>query len=523
MGRDLTKIQCDPKNSQSINENLSYRVIHALGEMGVRHFCLAPGGRNTPLIDLLSEETHFKQYYFHDERSAGFFAIGKMMATGEPCAIVVTSGTAVGELLPSVMEAYYSRLPLIVVSADRPKRFRGTGAPQTAEQENIFGIYAPHFEDLDGEIPVRLKEWDKKTPCHLNLCLEEAYVTDYSRFPDLPLNAYETPSLQGNARAREETLTFLENTKHPIVVVGALSEEETVPVKKFLLKLKAPCILEGISRLRNDPDLKPYRLMNGDGALKKDYPIDGVLRIGGVPTTRLWRDTEYFEERGPLLSISSRPFSGSSWGALIHSELQFLGSVECSSKEWLLEDGKTAERLEALYKKYPMAEQTLVHRVSTLIPKDARVFLGNSLPIREWDMFSSVDSAYQDVHAVRGLNGIDGQISAFFGLLDEKKHTVGLIGDLTALYDMNAPFVLKDCAGTFTLIIINNGGGKIFQKLFKNPMIQNPHTIGFQHWPAIFGMSYRLVNTPDIILDSCVVEIVPSEAETLAFSKELMQ
>lgn len=530
MGRDLAKIQCDPKNSQHLNEVLSYRVLQALGQMGVRNFCLAPGGRNTAFIDLLIEE-NIQKYLFHDERSAGFFAIGKIMATKEPCAVVVTSGTAVGELFPAMMEAYYSKLPLIVISADRPKRFRGSGAPQTAEQENIFGIYAPHFEDLEADTPIRLLEWDGLAPCHLNLCVEEAYETDYSRFPDIQWNSFRKKKLQEND-AKARTLEFLQEVKHPLIVVGALSEDEAAPVKKFLLNLKAPCIIEGPSRLRNDSDLKALRLLNADGALKKIDWIDGVLRIGSVPTTRLWRDTEYVEGRCQLLSISTKPFSGSSWASLIHSELEFLSEIECDSKEsekslaWLMEDRKIAERLDALYKKFPMAEQTLVHKVSTLIPEEARVFLGNSLPIREWDMFSAARSSIRDVYAVRGLNGIDGQISAFLGLLDEKKPNIGLIGDLTALYDMSAPFVLKDCSGTFTLIIINNGGGKIFQKLFKNPLIQNPHTLGFQYWAQIFGLKYHLIDSPDFdenIFESRIVEIVPQEEQTIAFGKEFLR
>lgn len=520
MGRNLAKIQCDQKNSQHLNETLSYKVLQALAQKGVRHFCLCPGGRNTCFIDLISGEEGFETYLQYDERSAGFFALGKIMATHEPCAVVVTSGTAVGELLPSVMEAFYSRWPLIIISADRPRRFRGSGAPQTAEQENIFGLYAPHFEDLEAESPLRLHEWDAMTPCHLNLCFEEAYVTDYSRFPDIQTAPFLKPKLKEHDSSSISRI--LEESERPLVVVGALSEEETVHVKQFLLRLNAPCILEGHSRLRNDSAIQHIRLINPDVVLKKE-PIDAVLRIGGVPTTRAWRDTEYLEDHIKLLSVSRKPFSGSSWGSLIHSELSILSDVNVTKKHAIASDG-FQEHVESLYKKYPMAESSLIHKISTLIPDEARIFLGNSLPIRNWDLFSVVNPKHYDVYSVRGLNGIDGQISAFFGLLHKDKPNVGIIGDLTALYDLSAPFILKDCEGTFTLFIINNGGGKIFQKLFKNPIIQNPHSLGFKHWSEMFGLSYQLVDTAQIdpsLLKFHVVEVVPSNEETLKFNSEL--
>jgi len=504
MGRDLTKIQCDPKHAQHLNETLSYNVVRALSELGVRHYVLCPGGRNAPIVDLVAEQG-FNTYLFHDERSAGFFATGKMMAKGEPCAVVVTSGTAVGELLPSVMESYYSRLPLIVISADRPKRFKGSGAPQTAEQEHIFGIYTPHFEDLEADTMIQLSKWDAMTPCHLNLRLEEAYRTDFSRFPDImyaPFTKRRVP--ESGCLELEE---FLQEVERPLVIVGALSAEETAPVKKFLLELEAPAVIEGHSRLRNDPDLQSFRIVNCD--LKS---VDGILRLGGVPTTRLWRDTEYFE--GKLLSISRKPFAGSSWGAIIHSDLSMLEKVSCPKRAWhpcLRRD------FSALYEQYSRSEQALVHKISTLIKEDMRIFLGTSLPIREWDAYATEKTHFMDVNTARGMNGIDGQISTIFGLLTPETHTVGIIGDLTALYDMGGPFVLKDCVGSFTIFIINNGGGKIFKSLYQNPLIQNQHTLGFENFAKMFGLSYTRT-LDDKSLNYNIVEVIPDEEQTRAFS-----
>jgi len=113
------------------------RVIGSAQELGVRDFCVCGGSRNAPLLAVVGAA-----YSFVDERSAAFFALGRIKLTGRPVAVITTSGTAAAELLPAAIEAHYSGLPLILITADRPARYRGTGAPQAIEQEGIFGVYA---------------------------------------------------------------------------------------------------------------------------------------------------------------------------------------------------------------------------------------------------------------------------------------------------------------------------------------------------------------------------------------------
>ena len=536
MERDTKQISIDRTDAQRVNEELTFSLVRTMALLGVRHFCICPGGRNAGMIDLIAEEESFNIVSFHDERAAGFFALGKIMATGEPCCVVTTSGTAVGELLPAVMEAYYSSLPLVVLSADRPKRFRGSGAPQTAEQERIFGIYTPHFEDLEAGVAPNLHNWDLKKPCHINLCLEEAYVHDYNRFPDIQFEFYREKNSLYRKEHEDAVHAFIEKHEHPFAVVGALTLSEAAAVKRLLLHYELPCLLEGHSRLRGDLDLRHLAITYADDALIKSgsfgYPVDGVLRLGGVPTSRLWRDTEFLEGKISLLSVSRKPFSGSSWGDLLETDLACFRAPSFKPNRgfvgkagtWIKRDQALLSKMEMLYEKYPRSEQALVHQLSKILPVEARLFLGNSLPIREWDLHASNTSPSEDVHAVRGLNGIDGQISAFLGLLHPNKKNIALIGDLTALYDLNAFFALKDCEGAFTLFIINNGGGKLFRKLFKNPLIQNNHELGFTHWPKMFGLSYAKVESSFIspeLLQYAVVEIVPAQGQSDAFTAEM--
>jgi hypothetical protein len=160
---------------------MSLDAVQRCLRAGVREFVICAGARNAALIEALAraETAGFARLWRHfEERSAGFFALGRTMETGTPCAVVTTSGTAAAELLPSVIEAFYQNRPLVALTADRPASFRGSGAPQCIEQPGIFGPYA-----FQGPLP----EWNGKTPIHLNIELDETFT------PHQPVNvSHET-------------------------------------------------------------------------------------------------------------------------------------------------------------------------------------------------------------------------------------------------------------------------------------------------------------------------------------------
>lgn len=141
------------------NIDSARRLIEEVRGLGTRDFCVCAGSRNSPLLAVLGTDV----YSFVDERSAAFFAIGRSKLHGAPVAVVTTSGTAAAELLPAAIEAYYSGIPLILMTADRPARFRGTGAPQSIEQIGLFGVYAE----------TALESWSGARPLHLNIEFDE--------------------------------------------------------------------------------------------------------------------------------------------------------------------------------------------------------------------------------------------------------------------------------------------------------------------------------------------------------------
>ena len=182
------------------------------------------------------------------------------------------------------------------------------------------------------------------------------------------------------------------------------------------------------------------------------------------------------------------------------------------------------------FARFPRSEPALVHDLSRWIPSHALVYLGNSLPIREWNRFATTDPPHPHAYASRGANGIDGQVATFLGLSNGAEESWGLFGDLTALYDLNAPALLPQLApGKRRIVVINNGGGRIFSRLpsmagmahGEKQVTENRHRIGFEAWASMWGVEYRFWRAgeafPADLPDTVLIEAIPDEDETEAF------
>jgi 2-succinyl-5-enolpyruvyl-6-hydroxy-3-cyclohexene-1-carboxylate synthase len=538
MGRDIIENQSDKATSGSLNERLTYQTINECLKIGVTEFCICPGGRNSAFIDCLKNEMNIATYFFFDERAAGFFALGRCKVTGRPTAVITTSGTAVGELLPAAMEGYYSGMPLLLITADRPRIFRGSGAPQSAEQNNIFGIYTPFVQDIEEELIQPLELWNQQAPAHLNICLEEKYRHDFDSFPDLPPPSKEHKFHKPSCQSTDPFNTFISSSKFPVAIVGGLKKCDQEDVVNFLLKLKIPVYCEAISGIREDSRLIPYRITaTADlNLLSKigGYPIDGLLRIGTVPTTRFWRDMEKKQGEIAVCSISDLPFSGLSWSTVIHTDISlFLQKVQLSDHpkadyaKLLEADRYYHQKMCRIIEREPKAEVSMIHKISSLVQPGDTLYLGNSLPIREWDLAANYTNTYGGVHANRGLNGIDGQLSTFFGTALDRCTNWAIFGDLTTLYDMTAPWVLKQLsAQRIAIIVINNGGGKIFSRLFENQQIQNEHDYNFESLAAMWRINYeRWHEIPNEwnCTTPALIECIPDNQASDRFWKELQR
>ncbi len=504
------------------NLKLAQAVLEEIYQLGVREVCVCPGARNAPWVALLSENSQrFKTYYHFEERSAAFFALGRIRQTGRPMAVITTSGTAAGELLPATMEAYYSGLPLILMTADRPRRYRKSGAPQTAEQVGIFGIYAPHSFDLEaGELALASESFPERTrgglgslqsgvltqPVHINACFDEPLIdTEGSGQVQPP---HEQILVEQNLTGLKQ---FFSAVKFPLVVVGMLKPEERESVVHGLLRLNSPVYLEATSGLREDRRLQGLRLRSAEGLLARiqsaGAPLDGVIRIGGIPTLRIWRDLESALQHLEVLSLSSLPFSGLGrksrlWVSPLETSIEAL-FTHLEKLNWQSDpqkftkllnlDREATEHLSGILEAEPTSQLAWMARLSRLIPMGSLVYLGNSMPIRDWDLVATSEDRGFKVWASRGLNGIDGQVSTFLGYSSPESENWAILGDLTTLYDLAGPWVLSQLQNIqVNLVVINNGGGKIFSGMFRQKEFQNEHEVEFRAWAELWGLDYEL-------------------------------
>ena len=286
----------------------------------------------------------------------------------------------------------------------------------------------------------------------------------------------------------------------PLVLIGGLARDQRDRVREFALRLNAPVYAEPLSGLREDSELEPLLLRNE--RILAGAGFTRVIRIGNVPTLRFWRDLDEKLRDVPLVNYSALPFRGLSRG-----EVQSLDKLPRDAKrcerdgELFARDREFSERLDRILEVEPESELALIRGLSCDLPERTRIYLGNSLPIREWDLVATREQRGYVLEANRGANGIDGQLSTFFGWCSPDALNVAIVGDLTALYDMNAPWIVPqlDPAIEFQIYIINNGGGRIFSRVrslrtlsdeTRRRLIENAHSLSFEHWAAMWGLAY---------------------------------
>ena len=498
---------------------------------GVGEFVVCGGARNAVLLEVLSrmeDAGKVKVWSHFEERSAGFFALGRTMATGNPCAVVVTSGTAVAELLPAVVEAFYQARPLLLITADRPPEFWDSGAPQAIVQAGIFSGYAT--EDLG--------TWEGKMPLHLNVELAEDFTIGKADFGGLDAKEFSVdfgrPNVGGLARwLRERTRQGL------VVMVGDLDEAEREEVFHFCRDLAAPMVVEATSGLR---EALRHLAVIGEDAVMKDHPPSKILRLGGVPSGRFWRDLESLKQVS-VWSVCRNGLRGLGREAEVTQGtldriLPAIGDMEkIGDVADLLEGAKArAQRVEEALAAFPDSEQGWMRMLSVYASVAGGIYLGNSLPIREWNSYAQWERPVPLVRANRGANGIDGQISSWLGASADEQDAWGIFGDLTALYDLAGLKMLGqvETKGR-VLAVINNGGGRIFDRVPRLATMSGKakdwmaaeSTVDFAALAKAWGMDYlRLTRADEFDGAGCdgkatLLEIVPDAAQTRGFELSL--
>ena len=296
---------------KTMNISLAKTVLKKIVNRGVSAFCICPGGRSAPFIELLSQSSGIPLFYFFDERSAGFFALGRSQRDKKPAVVFTSSGTAVAELLPSVIEAYYSAIPLVLITSDRPLKFSQKGCPQTLKKaDSIFKGYCALSQNISRLQEIDLKKWNISGSLHLNVCFDEPLIDekvdslDFSKAvkkKTSPLQLLQKPK----KKSIQQLERFFKAAKKPLILAGGLKDFEIPIVRGLLESYNNPVYLEALSQLQG---VQPS-LLSGEKILNyalENKQIDSVIRLGAVPRSRFWRDLE--KNSIPVLNISSAPY-----------------------------------------------------------------------------------------------------------------------------------------------------------------------------------------------------------------------
>ncbi len=500
-----------------MNLKFSRQVIAELVQQGARDFCICPGARNAPLIETLGSATNCNVLSFFDERSASFFALGRARRDQRPVVVVTTSGTAVAEMLPAAIEAHYTDTPLVLLTADRPKRLRGTGAPQAIEQSQIFRNFVADAWDLSVGDSVEVNI-HKKKPYHINLCFDEPLLDGK---PEPWVVEGQDNHFTGHEYNPFESLPVFTKS---LIVVGALQSSERENLKNVLPKLKVPLFLEAASGLRNTEALESQRLLGGEkmvSQMLRSGEIESVIRIGDVPLGRYWRDLDQMSIT--VHSFSNKAFAGTDKSLLTELDLSQWEGPQCEAWDWSSWRNKGEEKQETLLNliaDFPKSEVAFFKKFAQTLVHEESLYLGNSLPIRLWDLVGEHSRGFR---SNRGANGIDGQLSTAFGWLTPKSKNRIVVGDLTALYDFNGLWVtpfLKTQNVDVEMIVVNNGGGQIFSRIFANDLFQNRHNHSFDSIAQFWGWDYSKVDDPECMRPATglsLVEWTPDAKQTLNF------
>jgi len=394
---------------------------------GINFFIVCPGARNQSFLKIEGIDDRLDFHF--DERAAAFEALGHSKLTNKPCAVVTTSGTAVGETLPAIMEAYHSNSKLVVISYDRPDRLKEVYSPQTTHQEKCL---IPYVRSTSIE--------DDLYPKHINIKTDLENKTIF-----LPKCKRQYPLFIISENS------FMTNDQY-----AELSERECF----IHQELSSPFFHKRTeSEVLDDDHLDRLYLQGLFGQ---------IIRIGLSPNCGIWRKLERTKNPPEILHMTQDKYLGLSFGKRIPMELTPLMN-EIRKKEI---SNLTKNRSSEIINNFPRSELYLLKRLIELNDRNETIFyFGNSLTIR------NVKHCYikqAQIEISRGLNGIDGQVSTALGIAKAtNKNVIAVVGDQTFMYDANVLF--REMPSNFNVYIINNGGGEIFKKFSFDARMANSH------------------------------------------------
>jgi 2-succinyl-5-enolpyruvyl-6-hydroxy-3-cyclohexene-1-carboxylate synthase len=550
-----------------IPENAAYAYVgvfmNELARAGVRHLCLCPGSRSTPIAMCAARERDLTVWTLIDERSAAFFALGMAKELRAPVALLSTSGTAAANFLPAVVEAKYSRVPLVVLTADRPHELRDVGANQTIDQIHLYGTHVKWFVEaappeatagmlryartLAGHAAA-IARGEPSGPVHLNFPLREPLVpvADPGPWPareDEDASAWdgrgdEQPYVRAHAARRtpddslvDELARELTAARRGVVICGPLDVVGfPAAVTRLGAALGYPTLADPLSQVRCGPHdrslvVDSYDALLRIGRLGAGLAPDVILRFGATPASRPL--AQYMTVHGGARQIVVD--AGGGWGdpsrlaaEFVHAD-PLLACEALSSRlprpaareaAWATTWQRLAERArDALQRRLAALDEIFEGKVfaelSAALPDGALLYVGNSMPVRDLDSFFAGNARRIRILGNRGASGIDGVVSSALGAAAAAGGPVVLVlGDLAFYHDMNGLLAARLHGLNATIVVLNNDGGGIFSFLpqaaypeYFEALFGTPHGLEFRHAAALYGAAYHLADAWEAFRD----------------------
>ncbi len=526
--------------------------LDELARCGMRAACTSPGSRSAPLVLSLAREPRIRCYSHIDERCAGFFALGLAKASGLPVAAACTSGTAAAELLAAAVEAREARVPLLLLTADRPAELRENGAGQAIDQLKLFGGAAKWFFEVGvHEAGAEQLRWMRTLACraywtalegspgavHLNFPLSEPLVSedplpaDESGRRDGAPYVRRAPAGRGPGKPDPSLVQLLAGSRRGVLVAGR--HERDTPLGEaasaFASAAAWPLLADPLSGARRgEAAVAHYDALLRDDAVASSLRPDLVVRVGDLPVSKPLRSWLAGLDGVPQValdpegawqdpaSVLCESLALEPAGALSGLTMWLTSDAGCDAartdEDWLPSwhsaDERAAEAIAGVLGSGELSEPAVAAELGVLLPESATLFVASSMPVRDIETFWPVRADPPRVLCNRGANGIDGTVSSAFGAA---AHGAGpvvlLIGDVALAYDVGGLLAATRLGLKLTIVLLDNGGGGIFDFLpvagasvaLKGDVftrhIATPTGLDFAKAAALYGLEHRSVAT----------------------------
>ena len=529
-----------------VAQSFAATFVDELAVQGVEYACVSPGSRSAPIAMALQRHPKTNVFVQIDERSGSFFGVGLAKATGKPVVLLSTSGTAAAEFHPAVVEAFHSRTPLIVLTADRPPELRDVGANQAIDQQRLFGTAVRWFFDPGPpvEAPNAARLWRRLAarayaealngPVHLNLPFREPLVPPPGQVPS-PLGESPQSMTAGRIAPTSQQVSSLaaavRGSKRPLVIAGEM--RDGARLAEGLNRLGIPLLAEPSSQLRRAESgaaVESYEALLRAGWSLQHGP-DLVIRLGSTPTSkvmnawlaaaaaptflvdpdRMWRDEDQVASN--VLVCDPQPLIESLPAA----------DVGAWRDEWVSAGRKATAAIGATLVSTPIHEGHIVRALAARVPDTAQVFVGSSMPIRAADSFWPYARGGQTFYGNRGASGIDGLVSTGLGIAAARSSnpTVLLLGDLSVYHDMNGLWSLRRHGIKATIVVCDNNGGGVFNFLPQaqhtdvfEEIFATPLGLDFAQVARLYGLVYSPV-TDRSGLEPAITDALGAQTSTM--------